>query len=533
MRQSALRTGGMGLVGTGAALLTFLLAHRAFAFVGGLEVVGPVVLARLMSLFFFVLFVMLVTSSVLVAYQTLFRARDSAFWMAAPLRPEQVHDARALEIGLMSSWAFLFLGTPLLLAHALASGAAWPQLALLFPVLVLFAALATEIGVLVAITLVRAFPGLDWKRLALLLVAGLVPVGLFFVRAFRVGQVDPAADVESLVAHALEGLGRTQDPLLPGWWASEALRAAGRGEPGRAAFLAWTLAITALLAGLLAREAAAAWLQPAWQAVHGGGVAQPVRSRTRRSRSRPARGPSRALALKDVTLFFREPAQWTQAGLVALLATVYVVNLRNVPDLTRYGAWGSVAALMNLAVVLLLVATLTTRFAFPLLSMEGRRAWIVLLAPIERRQVVLQKAALSVVLAGAFGLLAAAFSCAVLHVPPDVRRVTLVVVLATAFALSGLAVGLGAIFPELREDNPSRIVAGFGGTLDFLLGLGHVTVTVLLVGAPRVLEALGRIDAAERRSWETAGLAAACALALAVGMLPLALGARSFGRREI
>ena len=35
----------------------------------------------------------------------------------------------------------------------------------------------------------------------------------------------------------------------------------------------------------------------------------------------------------------------------------------------------------------------------------------------------------------------------------------------TAFTLNALAVGLGAVYPNFREDNPSKIVSGFGGTL--------------------------------------------------------------------
>ena len=38
-------------------------------------------------------------------------------------------------------------------------------------------------------------------------------------------------------------------------------------------------------------------------------------------------------------------------------------------------------------------------------------------------------------------------------------------------ALSGLAVGLGALFPNFKEDNPSKIVSGFGGTLCLVVQL--------------------------------------------------------------
>ncbi len=37
--------------------------------------------------------------------------------------------------------------------------------------------------------------------------------------------------------------------------------------------------------------------------------------------------------------------------------------------------------------------------------------------------------------------------------------------LILCFGLAGIAVGMGARLPNLREPSPSRIAAGFGGTL--------------------------------------------------------------------
>ena len=37
--------------------------------------------------------------------------------------------------------------------------------------------------------------------------------------------------------------------------------------------------------------------------------------------------------------------------------------------------------------------------------------------------------------------------------------------------LSGLSVGLGAIVPNFRETDPSKIAVGFGGTLNLVAGL--------------------------------------------------------------
>ena len=46
--------------------------------------------------------------------------------------------------------------------------------------------------------------------------------------------------------------------------------------------------------------------------------------------------------------------------------------------------------------------------------------------------------------------------------------------------LSGIAVGLGAKMPDLREESPSKIAAGFGGTLTLVISAVYIVVIVLL-----------------------------------------------------
>jgi ABC-2 type transport system permease protein len=444
-----------------------------------------------------------------------------------------VHDARSLEIFTISSWAFLFLGLPLLFAYGAATKAGAPFFALVPFVLLLFAVTAHEIGLAVIVTLVRAFPGLDMKRLVLLALAALVPVGIFLARAFRVQEIGPDDDVSELLVHALEGLGRTQYPMLPGYWAAECLRASTQGEAARAAFFLWALAVTALFFGMLAREASCRWLVPAQQILRGRGLANPVGRRTRSLSGSPSAGPLRALSAKDAVLFFREAGQWSQALLVAVLAAVYVMNLRNLPELARFDLWGRVAAALNAGVVLLLVSTLTTRFAFPLVSLEGRRAWIVFLAPLRRGSIVRQKALVALGLTLPFALLAAGFSTHVLGVGREMQAVTLLAAACGAFALSGLSVGLGALFPSFKDDNPARIVSGFGGTVNFLAGLSYVATMAFLVGAPKVALALSRIDAATEQSLSRAALAVAVLVSLLAGLVPVVLGMRRLEAMEL
>ena len=52
------------------------------------------------------------------------------------------------------------------------------------------------------------------------------------------------------------------------------------------------------------------------------------------------------------------------------------------------------------------------------------------------------------------------------------------VITVMTFTLTGLAVGLGALCPNFKEDNPSKIVSGFGGTLCLVLSFVYIVFSV-------------------------------------------------------
>src|SRR6267143_3890620 len=54
------------------------------------------------------------------------------------------------------------------------------------------------------------------------------------------------------------------------------------------------------------------------------------------------------------------------------------------------------------------------------------------------------------------------------------------------FTLNGLAVGLGVLYPNFKEDNPGKIVSGFGGTFCLVLSFLYIvaSVTLLALGSP-------------------------------------------------
>jgi ABC-2 type transport system permease protein len=108
--------------------------------------------------------------------------------------------------------------------------------------------------------------------------------------------------------------------------------------------------------------------------------------------------------------------------------------------------------------------------------------------------------------------------------------------------LAGMAVGFGAMMPNFREQSPSKIAAGFGGTLNLVLSALYIMAIVLMTALPchfyllanRGTEMPPRLLQPEYlRFWLLLGLASSIVLAAIVTVLPLRGGLRQFERLEV
>ena len=51
-----------------------------------------------------------------------------------------------------------------------------------------------------------------------------------------------------------------------------------------------------------------------------------------------------------------------------------------------------------------------------------------------------------------------------------------------ALSLNGLAMGMGVMYPDLKEDNPSKIVSGFGGTFCLVVSFVYIGLAIIMLG---------------------------------------------------
>ncbi|NDF01325.1 MAG: hypothetical protein EB034_24115, partial [Verrucomicrobia bacterium] len=194
----------------------------------------------------------------------------------------------------------------------------------------------------------------------------------------------------------------------------------------------------------------------------------------------------RALMVKDVRMFWRDTSQWGQSLMLFGLLGVYILNLRHFTSQISSAFWLHLISYLNLAACSLNLATLTTRFVFPQFSLEGKRLWIVGRAPLGLPQVVRAKFALTASASLVITLGMIALSCHMLQMPAERVAYFAGAITVMTLTLNALALGVGVLYPNLREENPSKIVSGFGGTFALVMSFLYIVISVLLLawGSP-------------------------------------------------
>jgi ABC-2 type transport system permease protein len=149
--------------------------------------------------------------------------------------------------------------------------------------------------------------------------------------------------------------------------------------------------------------------------------------------------------------------------------------------------WRLLLSFFNHGATCFILSILTTRFIYPLLSLEGRGFWTVGLAPIPRTRIVWQKFTLCFLLCVGVSLPLMILSNRTLQITGNFVWVSGLAMLVMSTGLTSLSVGLGAILPDFKEDNPARIANGIGGTMNVMLSLAYIGFSLLLLIAPTIL----------------------------------------------
>jgi ABC-2 type transport system permease protein len=468
-------------------------------------------------------------SGVVSALATFFLSDDLRLVMTAPVTARRVFLARFARTLAQAGWMVVVFLVPVLAGVGLAKCAPLSFVAVATLTVTPFVVIPVGLGAAVTLLLVNVFPARRARDILMLM--GLV-FAVSLVILLRVVQPERLLRVESMpvVTDFFATLQSPVTPFLPSFWAGEAIFAGLHGSPDwlhLAALWSTAAAVTIVLAAAFARWHFAGYSQS--QEARKARFAQ-WRGLDRVARWLPLSPVRRQLLVKDVKVFLRDVSQWSQLLLLLALVLVYLYNFR-VLDLDRVPGMSGVIknayAFLNMGMAGFVMATVTVRFVFPAVSAEGAAFWIIRTAPISLRDFLWSKfwtGLLPVLLLTECLVVAGNYF---LGTDPFLKLLTAIAVAVMAFALVGLAAGLGARYPRFAADNPSQVAGSYGGVAFMVAAVLYVLAMIVLLGWPSSVYLFAQARRRPLTEWQMVFMGAALTTALAMSVAIWLLGMRS------
>ncbi|MEW6068057.1 MAG: hypothetical protein AB1610_07195 [Nitrospirota bacterium] len=450
-------------------LLFYIGTYKVLNFIREIYFFGEIISRKLLSIIFFSLGIFLLLSNIITALSSFYISKDIPFLMSKPVRIQDILRLKAIETISSSSWMVISFIPPFFIAYGINYNVPFYFYLMLILTFIPFILISGGLGIAVAHLLTRIFSA---KRLRLILLAiGLILflVGYLWIASRWYSPESPEQFINALLSIKVDS------PYLPSFWITESVAPILKGQSPELLY-PLVLLITAIFM-LILSSVIGNWLYP-----DNIERIQP----SIRQKSKPVAEifyPNRnsAFLWKDIKIFFRDAGQWSQLFIIIALIFIYVYNFRSIPVKTISGFFPLVKefmALVNMLLAGLVLSAVSARFLYASISLEGMAFWIIRTSPVTAKKFLISK-----FLYG-FIPVTVIMSIVVLitNLATGINALLMILSLITIFILcvsvSGLGIGMGAIYPNFRHENIVAISMSPGGLFFMLIAFLIVLLTV-------------------------------------------------------
>jgi ABC-2 type transport system permease protein len=466
--------------------MIFGVLFRVLRYFRGVEEIGPLLAGKLLGLVLLSFLAILLLSNVITALSSFFLARDLDLLASSPVDWLHLYLAKLGETLVHSSWMVALMAVPIFAAYGVVYDGGWffaPfTIAVFLPLLIV----PTVIGSAITLTLVNVFPARRTRDILSIITIGAAGGLVLLFRIIRPEQLARPEGFQSLLDF-ITLLRTPTSPLLPSEWATNSFMGFLVGPFDiLPLFLLWSTAAAFIVFGALlhralyptgftkAQEGAERFVKGwVWQA-----ILDPLVRRLTVAK--------REFIIKDLKLFFRDTTQWSQLILLGVLVVIYLFNIRALPLFRGEQVpffLVSVISFLNLGLAGFVLASIAARFIFPSISLEGRQMWLLRSSPLDLRALLWSKYWIGTVPLLVLALIITIFTNVLLRATPFMMVLGVATILLLTLAISALALGFGALYPQFETENAAQIPTSFGG-------LVFMMTTIALVAGVIVLEAI-------------------------------------------
>ncbi len=523
------------LVGGIFWLLVFGLLYRLLRYFRGIPEIGALLAGKLLGIMLVSFLGILILSNIVTALSSFFLAKDLDLLVASPVDWLRLYGAKLLETTGHSSWMVVLIATPVLTAYGISyqGGVLYPLVAIVAMLPFLF--IPAAIGSAVTLLLVNIFPARRTRDI-LSVIAVLAAAGV--VLLFRLVRPERLARPEGFrsLVEFISLLRTPTSSWMPSEWAARGIMTWLRQDVEILPFyLLWSTAAVAIVFGALLHR----WLYPrGFSKSQESGqrwVRQGIFGKLVGRALTPWGVMRRELVLKEMRLFFRDTTQWSQLILLTVLVVVYVFNIKFLPlrgeGITFFLA--NVIPFVNLILAGFVLASIAARFIFPGISLEGRTLWLLRSSPLEMRQLLWSKFWVGTIPLLGLALILVFATDVLLEVSGFMMAVSVFTITMLTFAIAGLALGFGALFPQFNTENAAQIPTSFGGLVLMMASIALIGLVIVMEARP-VYQYVGarflRITPDPSGLW--LGFGGAALLCLAATFIPIRIAVKRMQELE-
>ncbi|HOJ62209.1 MAG TPA: hypothetical protein PK878_18155 [bacterium] len=484
---SILRSSGFLLLVGVFWFLCYVVVARLCQEVTKVDVVGPIVLERIISFGFLAVLIIIVLGHLLTAYSSLFRGMELPTLFSSPYPIPDLYRIQCLEALILGGWVSGVFCVPIILAYGWELKAAWWYYPAVVVGLIGFLITAGLMGILGMLFIARWIIGRA-LRMALgsvLVLAGFTGIILYISLTNKILLSN--VDVSKL-GETLANLRLSSYPYVPSQWMTQVMQSAYTGKVGRMLFYLALLWSSALFLWHVALELGYRWYADAWlwaqervRLVH----RRPEGRRFRKKRlwlKRLIPGRVGAVLFKEVHVFARDFSQWGQLVLILALVLFYVAHTQNIMFDEPDSRIRNQMAFINVILLGFIQATLSLRFSFPSISLEGKAFWTIQSAGIGLPRFFFTKYYLHALVLLCIGQGMGYMLNRILGVDSTLQWLSIFVLFLFAFGFTSWTMGFGAVFHKFEATNAADVTSDTGALVTMILTLLYFASSVVVVG---------------------------------------------------
>jgi ABC-2 type transport system permease protein len=453
--------------------------------------IGSFLLHRFISAILFIFFLTVHIGNIIVSYSTLYKSKEVEYLLTKPVNYHNLFTIKFLDNFLYSSTTLLIIICGVIAGYGVYFGLGidFYFISILFQIIP-FMLTAASLGVIALMLVVRLSVAFGLRKvIAILVITYIASLLIFFKLSNPVLLVTQVMAYYPNINQYFGFFDNFLVKFLPNFWLSESFYWISNNNLTKSLPFALLQIICSLFFVLLAIYLSKKWY---FKTLTASGELRLFNNSSKKKKlffsfnkysfSKPQ---TDVLIKKEFWQFFREPSQWVHLCVLLILLGIFSTSISTI-DVKLLNAYNpTIKTVLYLVIYLFnifLIASLSLRFVFPLLSLEGSAYWKIRSSPVNPVKLMTMKFFVFFLIILALGQLINFFSH--LNYPSTLALSSSLNTAFITITLVSMNFGMGSIFVNFKEKNPIRIASSQGASITFLFTLLYLVFLVIVLFLP-------------------------------------------------